>query len=336
MRLSDYVANRLVEENVKNIYGIMGGGAAGLNDGFISNKNLKYICFHHEQGASNAAIAESKITNNISVVNPTTGCGGLNCITSLVSAYQDSLPLLFLSGNYKLSETSRYINQTLDINLRKFGVQEADVIEHVKYSTKYHHFLTNPNEIYEVLEEAIFQCKSGRKGPCWIDIPSNLQTYNIEDKSIQRKVDIASCHLDLSTLERSIQDSEKPLIIAGYGLFLSDSKNDFINFVEKHRIPFVTTYLTKDLVHYDHPLNIGTFGIRGNRSANFAIQTCDLLISMGCSMTSTHVGYDKNLFAPQAKKIMINIDENDYLKNNVEYDFFIHCNLKDFFHNANF
>jgi len=334
MRLCDYVSQRLVEEGVKNIYGIMGGGAAGLNDGFIKNKNLRYICFHHEQGASNAAIAESKITNNISVVNPTTGCGGLNCITSLVSAFQDSLPLLFISGNYKLSETSRYLNQTQNLHLRKFGVQEADIIEHVKYSTKFYDFITTPEQIYDSLEEAIYQCKNGRQGPCWIDIPSNFQTFNIEEKSFERKKLETQNYVDLNQLYSYLKYSQQPLIIAGYGLFLSNSGSDFLSFVEKNKIPFVTTYLTKDLIDYHHPLNIGTFGIRGNRSANFAIQTCDLLISMGCSMTSTHVGYDKNLFAPQAKKVMINIDENDYLKNNVNIDHFINCDLKDFFKNV--
>ena len=334
MRLCDYVANRLVEEGVKNIYGIMGGGAAGLNDGFIKNSNLRYICFHHEQGASNAAIAESKITNNISVVNPTTGCGGLNCITSLVSAFQDSLPLLFISGNYKLSETSRYLNQTQNLHLRKFGVQEADIIEHVKYATKFNDFIINPEQIYDSLEEAIYQCKNGRQGPCWIDIPSNFQTYNIEEKFIPKKAVKSENNFDTGLFYDYIKSSQQPLIIAGYGLFLSNSGSVFLSFIEKHKIPFVTTYLTKDLIDYHHPLNIGTFGIRGNRSANFAIQTCDLLISMGCSMTSTHVGYDKNLFAPNAKKVMINIDENDYLKNNVNIDHFINCDLKDFFKNV--
>lgn len=334
MRLCDYISKRLVQQGVKNIYGIMGGGAAGLNDGFITNPDLNYICFHHEQGAANAALAESKITNNIAVVNPTTGCGGLNCITSLVSAYQDSIPLLVISGNYKLSETSRFVNDSLNINLRKYGVQEHDVIEHVKYATKFYSFLKDSNSIYEELEKAIDACISGRKGPSWIDIPSNLQTSQIDDKEFF--LDKTSHNNEVNNVDfyHHLSLSSRPLIIAGYGLYLSESKNNFISFIEKHQIPFVTTYLTKDLVDYNHPLNIGTFGIRGNRSANFAIQTCDLLISMGCSMTSTHVGYDKNLFAPQAKKIMINIDKNDYLKNNVNFDLFIECDLKDFFQNA--
>ena len=84
MRVCDYIAERLATYGVKYVYGLMGGGASGLNDGFIQNKAIEYICFHHEQGAGYAAVGESKITNKISVVNPTTGCGGGNCITPLV------------------------------------------------------------------------------------------------------------------------------------------------------------------------------------------------------------------------------------------------------------
>ena len=111
MRVSDYIAKTLVEYGAKYVYGIMGGGASGLNDGFIQNKNLTYICTHHEQGAGYAACGEAKVTRNISVVNPTTGCGGGNCITPLLDAWQDSLPVVFISGNVKLNQCSSYINK---------------------------------------------------------------------------------------------------------------------------------------------------------------------------------------------------------------------------------
>ena len=117
MRACDYIANRLVESNIKNVYGIMGGGAAGLNDGFIKNENINFVCFHHEQGAANAALAESKLTNNFSVVNVTTGCGGLNCMTTLISAYQDSNSVIFLSGNVKLNEATNFVNKEKNINI---------------------------------------------------------------------------------------------------------------------------------------------------------------------------------------------------------------------------
>jgi acetolactate synthase-1/2/3 large subunit len=181
MKTNDYIANRLIQEGIKYVFGIMGGGAAGLNDGFIRSK-IDYICFHHEQGAANAALAFSKCTNNISVINPTTGCGGLNCITSLVSAFQDSVPLLFISGNYRLEETSRFANKTKNIHLRKLGLQEHDIIEHVKYATKFCEFVEDKNSIPEILEKAIFECKNGRPGPCWIDIPSDIQVQTIDDE----------------------------------------------------------------------------------------------------------------------------------------------------------
>lgn len=334
MRACDYIANRLVESNIKNVYGIMGGGAAGLNDGFIKNENINFVCFHHEQGAANAALAESKLTNNFSVVNVTTGCGGLNCMTTLISAYQDSNSVIFLSGNVKLNEATNFVNKEKNINLRKLGSQEFDIINMVKNYCKFSHFIQNGNEIPYILEKAIFESTNGRKGPCWIDFPSDFQTFKLTDVILNHQFESVSESIDDHKVYEYLKNSQRPLIVAGYGIYLSDSKNSFLNFVEKYQIPFVTTYLTKELVDYKHPLNIGTFGVKGNRSANFAVQTCDLLMSLGCSMTSTHVGYNKDLFAPQAKKIMINIDKDDYLKQNVDFDLFLECDLRDFFNNA--
>ena len=333
MKVNDYISERLYQEGVRYIFGVMGGGAAGLNDGFIRSK-LKYICFHHEQGAANAAIAYSKSNNHISVINPTTGCGGLNCITSLVSAFQDSVPLLFISGNYRLHETSRYLNKTKNINLRKFGLQEHDVIEHVKYATKYFDFVEDKNKIPIILEKAIYQCKIGRPGPCWIDIPSDIQVQEIDEEFLFPSIDLVQNnfghHSKLDEFNRLLSESNRPLILLGSGVNISNAKQEAIDFIEKNQIPSVSTYSAKNILPLDHFLSIGTIGIKGSRAGNFALQNCDLLISLGCSLNSTHIGYDKNLFSPKSKKILINIDENDYLKNNVEIDLFIKQDLKVF------
>ncbi len=102
MRVADWIANYLWDIGVSRVHGLMGGGAAGLNDGFIKHKGLEYICYHHEQGAGHAGVGEAKYTGRLSVVNPTTGCGGTNCATSVLNAWQDGVPVLFLSGNVKL------------------------------------------------------------------------------------------------------------------------------------------------------------------------------------------------------------------------------------------
>jgi acetolactate synthase-1/2/3 large subunit len=340
IRVSDYIAQALSNYGIKNIYGIMGGGAANLNDSFIRNENLQYICFHHEQGACNAALAESKITNNLSVVNPTTGCGGANCITSLISAYQDSIPLLFISGNFRLNQTSRFLNDKLNIKLRKIGLQEHDIIPHVQGASKYSVFITKPEDVPLELNKAINICMSGRKGPCWIDIPADIQSAYIKIPSFEEssidyisnqnqfyKIDLKN----ISLFKHLLNDSVRPIVLAGYGIHLSNSRKEFVKFIESNSLPYVSTFLSKDLTEYNHPLYIGTIGIKGSRAGNFAIQKSDLLIIFGCSLNSSHIGYDENLFSPSSKKILINIDENDYLKNNVKIDLFFNNNIKDFF-----
>ncbi len=332
MKVNDYIAERLHQEGIRYVFGIMGGGAAGINDGFIRSK-IEYICFHHEQGASNAALAYSKSKNQIAVVNPTTGCGGLNCVTSLVSAFQDSVPLLFISGNYRLHETTRYLNKTKNINLRKFGLQEHDVIEHVNYATKYFEFVENKNDIPLILEKAIYECTSGRPGPCWIDIPADIQVQEIDDEFLCPKIEFKENIFDNHNIQEFnilLKNSTRPLVLLGSGVNISDCKQQAIDFIESFQIPSVSTYSAKNILPLDHKLSIGTIGIKGSRAGNFALQNCDLLIALGCSLNSTHIGYDKNLFSPKSKKILVNIDENDYLKNNVDIDLFIKQDLKGF------
>lgn len=340
IKVSDYISKTLSNYGIKYIYGIMGGGAAGLNDSFISNKKLQYICFHHEQGACNAAIAESKIKNDISVVNPTTGCGGGNCITSLISAYQDSIPLLFISGNFRLNQTSRFLNNKLNIKLRKIGLQEHDIISHVEGAVKYSAFITNPEDVPYELNKAINICMSGRKGPCWIDIPADIQNAYIKNPIFEESsIDyISNCDEDftvdlkkIALFKHYLSNSIRPIVLAGYGIHLSNSRQDFVKFIEANSLPYVSTFLSKDLTDYNHPLYVGTIGIKGSRAGNFAMQKSDLLIIFGCSLNSSHIGYDEKLFSPLSRKILINIDKNDFLKNNVKIDLFFNNNIKDFF-----
>ena len=333
MRVADYIAKRLHEHGVKYVYGIMGGGAAGLNDGFIKNKDIKYICSHHEQGSAHAAIGESKVTKKISVVNPTTGCGGTNCITSVLDAWQDSLPVVFISGNVKLGQTSAFINRENACKIRKFGIQEHDIISTVKSITKYSKVVESAEDISYELDYAIHMATTGRQGPVWLDIPSDIQgsampeegTYKIFNKSKARTSGVKS-----NFLSKYISLYDKPLVLAGYGITLSKCKKEFKNFIEKNNIPFVTTFLGIDILGHNHPLCLGTIGIKGSRAGNFAIQNCDCLIVMGSSLNSSHLGYDEKLFSPNSYKIVIDIDSMEHRKPKVKIDKFIESDLKDF------
>ena len=334
-RVCDYIADRLYNYGVRNVYGLMGGGASGLNDGFIKNAKLNYVCFHHEQGAGHAAIGESKLTNKLSVVNPTTGCGGMNCATSVLNAWQDCCPVIFISGNVRLNQTSTWINKQKNINLRKYGLQEHNIVETFGNMTKYSVFIQSVDDIAYELDKAIHIATTGRMGPVWIDIPGNIQTAPMPDvyKTYEPEplaVTIKQHQID--TVLSMISQAQRPLVLAGYGIHLSNTRTQFKQFIEQMQLPYVSTFNSRDLTANDHHLNIGNIGVKGSRSGNFAIQNCDLLLVLGSSLNNSHVGYDEKIFAPTAEKIVVDIDENEILKTNVDLgivsdlrDFFSHC-----------
>ncbi len=317
MKVNEYIAKTLYELGITKVYGLVGGSTSGLNDGFISHPNIEFIAFHHEQGAGHAAVGSARTDQKISVCNVTAGCGVTNAMTSLLNAYEESAPVLFLSGNTAMSNQAKYINQAKNIKLRKYGIQDFDCIRAVQGISKYAVAIERAEDVPYELGRALYIATQGRPGPVWIDVPGNLQAaeipegyrlFNPEDNS--KEIQIAKI---TSALE-VIFDSRRPLVVAGNGISLDNSRELFRKFIDKFQIPFVTTFLSRDIIEYEHPQNIGMMGIKGNRSANFALQNADCLIILGCSMNVTHIGYDSKTFSPQSKKIMVDIDESELKK----------------------
>jgi len=320
MRVCDWIAEFLYKKGIERVHGLMGGGASGLNDGFIKHGKIKYICYHHEQGAGHAAIGESKYTGNFSVVNPTTGCGGTNCATSVLNAWQDSVPVVFISGNVRLNTCSGQINKEKNINIRKYGIQEHHIVDTYRSITKFSYFITNVNEVKEILEKAIQIATSGRKGPVWIDIPGDIQTS--EMPSVKK------------TLDRFWKDSNRPLVLAGYGIRQSNSVNQFKQFILQHELPYVSTYGARDYFEEDHCFNIGTVGIKGSRSGNFALQNCDSLLVLGSSLNSSVIGYDPKQFSPYSSKLIVDCDLDELNKNIIGEYQRLNMDLNEFFGDA--
>lgn len=175
IRIADFIMQRLYEKyGVKYISLITGNGALVLNDALFQNKNITPICVHHEQDAGFVMLGMSKITNKLSVVTPTTGCASTNCITPLLAAYQDHVPILFLSGNVKLKETSRYHKLHNNVNIKKLGAQETDIIEIVKSITKYSVMIEDSKIVKYELDKAISIALTPPFGPVWIDLPADI------------------------------------------------------------------------------------------------------------------------------------------------------------------
>lgn len=331
MRVCDWIADYLKSVGVERVHGLMGGGASGLNDGFIK-QGMPYVCYHHEQGAGHAATAESKFTGKLAVVNPTTGCAGTNCATSVLNAWQDSVPVLFLSGNVRLDTCSGYINEQKNINIRKYGIQEHHIVDTYKSMTKFSHFIDRVEDVAYIIQYAVHIATASRPGPVWIDIPGNIQVAEMPESYREYEpVKLQKPPSDFSVIKHAIEQSERPIILAGYGIRQSNTVDLFVDFIEKYQIPYVSTYGARDYTANDHPLSIGAVGIKGSRAGNFALQNADLLIILGSSLGASVIGYDPKQFSPASYKIVVDLDINELKKDIVKIDAKYNINLEKFF-----
>lgn len=330
MRVCDWIAEYLHSIGVERVHGLMGGGASGLNDGFIKNGNINYICYHNEQGAGHSAIGDSKYTGKLAVVNPTTGCAGTNCATSVLDAWQDGVPVLFLSGNVRLNTCSGYINDTKGINIRKYGIQEHHVVNTYKSITKLAEFITDVNDVAYTIQKAIYLAQTGRPGPVWIDIPGDIQTSQMPSKYKSYKPSGETESKKFKKVREIINKAERPLVLAGYGIRQSGSVEDFVKFIEHYRLPFASTYGARDYVPDSHELSVGAIGQRGSRAGNFALQNADVLLILGSSLNASVIGYDPKQFSPESYKIYVDIDKNELNKDIINIDHKIQFSIQEF------
>jgi len=217
--------------------------------------------------------------------------------------------------------------------LRKFGVQEANIVKIVESITKYSVMITDPNTIAYHLEKAFYECENGRPGPVWIDVPLDIQSAFVEEKKLKHFVpdNIILDNLDLNEFKRLLEKSKRPVVIAGYGIQLSDTRDQFMDFIEKHNLPVTVTYLAIDLINSTHKNYVGRLGTKGDRAGNFAVQNADLIISLGSSLSVSVTGFQYEYFAREAKVIAVDIDINEHKKNTIQIDLEINCDLKLFF-----
>jgi acetolactate synthase I/II/III large subunit len=334
---SELIVKFIERKGISECYMVTGGGAMFLNDAFGKSKKIKKVFNLHEQACAMAALGSSKLTNKPTVVVPTTGCGGTNTITGLLDAWQDSNPVIFISGNVKQSECTF----TDSNKLRKKGVQEANIVEIVKSITKHSTFTRNLNELFDALIIGYHEMITGRPGPVWIDVPMDIQSMRVPkdiENEFWNRVDIEeptnSSQIDydkLSQCQDLISTAKKPIVVAGYGIHLSNQIENFNNFIQQNKLPFVTTYLGIDYTETANEYFIGRLGTKGDRSGNFVINQSDLVIILGSSVNITVTGFQFEHFAPKAKIIWIDIDEFEDKKGNCSPDVKINTCLSEFF-----
>ena len=334
MRVADYITKFIADQGVKDIFMLTGGGAMFLNDAAAQNKNIRGIFNHHEQAGAMGAFAYSKYTGNIGACYVTTGCGATNSMTGLLDAWQDNVPVMFVSGQVKRADTVGHFG----LPLKQYGVQEATVIPIVAPLCKYAVTVNDASEIRYHLEKAVYLAIHGRPGPVWLDIPMDIQGAPVVEAElkgfscdeVRESYKTQALPEELAALENLLQHAKRPVVIAGHGIRLAHALTEFRNFIEKYRIPFVGTYLATDFVPGDHPLFIGRIGLKGDRAGNFAMQNADLIISIGSRLGVTVVGYDPKQFAREAKIAIIDIDPVEHKKKTITVDLYINADAKEF------
>lgn len=333
MKVSDYIIKFLEEKNIKNCYMLVGGGAMFLNEAFRKS-NIKIIPVLHEQAASICSDADNQYSNKLnSVVCITTGPGGTNAITGVLASYLDSIPLFILSGQTKSIDLKKN-----HFNVRQYGVQENDIISMVKNITKYAVTIENAKDIKYILNNAYDLAIKGRKGPVWIDIPLDIQNAEVDENKLScfGPIDTRNWKSYYDAIERIpelinlLNNSKRPVILAGNGIRLSSGLEKFKELIEKLRIPILTTWKSLDFLSQENNSNYGRPGIISSRYANKILQASDLFISIGAKIDTLTCAYNYSNFAPKAKKVIVDIDQSEIDKLEFEKELIFNIEAKIF------
>ncbi|WEF10595.1 thiamine pyrophosphate-binding protein [Pectobacterium actinidiae] len=331
IRVADYVMKRLYQEGVDHLFMVTGRGVLYLSDAAAKQEGLDCICVHHEQAGAYAAMAYSQVNHKMGACLVSTGCASTNAITPVLCAWQDDVPMVVISGQNSLKETVTYTG----LPIRTYGQQEADIISLVTPITKYAVMVSDPESIAMELDKAFHLALSGRKGPVWIDIPLDIQNMRVDEDELKRlefnEDKLSASDGDIEYLLEALAASERPVILIGSGVRSAGAEAVLDSVVDKYSIPVVYTASATDIYKSDKKLSIGAVGTMAtNRAANFAMQNADLLIIVGSRMTSMTTGNNPDKFARCAKIIAIDIDENEYKKDNLTVDKLILSDAKDF------
>ena len=311
-RVADYVVNRLIESGVDHFFILVGGNVMHLNDA-IRVSNVRYTAFHHEQSATIAAESYSRVTGKIACVVVTSGPGATNVVTGIAGAFYDSVPLIIICGNAKSSDLR---TQEMPRGVRQVGTFELPIHEICAPITKYSALITSSSHVVEVLDSAISGCLKGRPGPSLINLPLDIQGEQMPSLLTPRKKDVQATYddsvnqFDLLELISELKSSLRPSVLIGHGVRVSSLSDQLLDLIERINVPIFTTQLAKDFVPYDNDLFVGHVGVRGDRPGNIGIHNSDFILCIGTSLHQQNIGYEPQLFAPNAKKFILEMDRS--------------------------
>lgn len=331
MNVSEYIFKFFNDKGVDTAFMVTGGQAMWLNDAIGRNKNYNIICHHHEQAAAMSADAYGRIMNKPAIALVTAGPGSVNALNGVVGGWTDSSPMIIISGQAALS----FVQYQEKTGIRQHGIQGINIKPIVENVTKYFITIDDIHKLKYYLEKAYILCTTGRPGPVWIDVPLDIQSMLIDNISQDQEYiyekdndSIFICSVVEAIFEK-LKEAHRPIVLAGQGISLGGARRELYDFIMKTGIPLITSRLGIDLIESDNDLYVGRPGNYGERSANIAIQNADVIISIGCRLSSAMVGYNPEKFGKHAYIFDIDIDKKELNKPGVKIDYKVECNCKD-------
>jgi len=302
----EMVIRCLEREGVEYVYGYSGGAAMPIFDALVDSK-IKLVLVRHEQGATHMADGYARSSGRPGVVLVTSGPGATNCVTGLLTALMDSVPMIVLTG------------QTITSMLGKDAFQEADVTGITYPVVKHSYLVKNAADIPRVMKEAFHIATTGRPGPVLIDLPKDItqgpcsapfvDQVSIPGYKIPGRADMAGVKQAAAYLSKA----RKPVLYVGHGAVMSGAGEAILRLAEKMGAPIVNTLLGKGACREDHPLHLGMLGMHGTAYANKAVDGCDLIMAIGARWDDRITG-KLSEFCKDAIKLHIDVDRAEFSK----------------------
>ncbi len=314
-KVSEYIADFLADRGIRHVFGIIGAGNVRIFEAIAARGYTEIVCVHHEQAACMAMQTYYRMTGQISASLLTTGAGSTNGITGVVSAWADSIPGVVISGN----EASKHTRT--DNPLRMWGVQGYGSGEMVREVCKQVSRLLDPKDIGQELSAAFYIAGSDRPGPCWLDIPMDLQSAIIETERLPALVCSTELKVQPDMLQQAVdatllklRTAKRPVLWLGHGIRLAQGEALVKKLIERFQVPSLVSWAGIDMIDSEHPLVYGRAGVYGQRSANFILQNADLVLAIGTRLAVPQVGYDMSELVRGGEIVYVDIDPKELTK----------------------
>jgi acetolactate synthase-1/2/3 large subunit len=298
----------LVGEGVTTVFGYPGGAILPAYDA-LRKFPIHHVLVRHEQGASHMADGYARASGKTGVCLATSGPGATNLVTGIATAMLDSIPMVAITANVhsKVLGTDAF--------------QEVDITGITLPITKHNFLISKTEDLAAALRYAFQIAVSGRPGPVHVDVTKDaLQAtalFDFEAAKPRPYRPHPMLHVDEAGLAEAaelIRNSKRPIILAGHGISESNAMEQVRTLAERAQIPIAMTLLGLGNFPAAHPLNLGMMGMHGEAWVNEAIQESDLLIACGMRFDDRVTGTVAT-YAPNAKKIHIEIDPSEINKN---------------------